>query len=645
MKLLDGILDRVPSRTLADHLEAGGGRGLAAARGAEPSAVIDEVADAGLRGRGGGGFPTGTKWRTVAEERAGADAPRVVVNAAEGEPGTFKDRTLLRTNPYKVLEGALIAAHAVGADRVVVAMKGSFRREIEAVARAIEELDGVGLSGEVSIGIALGPKEYLFGEETALLEVLERRQPFPRVAPPYRGGLVDEAADVLPPTLVNNVETLANVPSIVEHGADRFRRLGTDDSPGTVVCTVSGSTRHDGVAELELGTTLADAFDAIGGGAADGRRLVAALSGVANPIIPAEHFDTPMTYEDLARIGSGLGAAGFTVYDDRVDVVAVAHGVARFLAVESCGQCEPCKSDGLAIADRLGALQSGGGTDADVEAVRALTGTVADGARCFLATQQQQVIDSVLQRFPDDVRHRAGNTTPAIPVPVAPITDIRSGQVVLDDDQFTKQPDWSSDSTWSGAWPAQKLADTPVEPPTGAATPMSGGGTAGASIDASDATDDHAAPFASLVELHDEVIGALDDLPHHPCPQRGGAIDRLGATVRAYHDVTGDVLYPIAQERLRRDSSEPTHEAVQLSEEDRRAADRLLRELESDAADRFDDDLDRLDGILRRQIALDREVVVPGLGVGLPDRDLVELGHALDDASAAARHRHPLAAG
>jgi len=632
MKLLDGVLDRRPRRSLADHLEQGGGRGLAAARNADSAALIDEVDASGLRGRGGGGFPTGAKWRTVRQEASATGAPRVVVNGAEGEPGTFKDRALLRTNPYKVLEGALIAAEAVGADGIVVAVKGTFDREIAAVDRAIGELEEVGFVRPGRIRLALGPSEYLFGEETAMLEVLAGEQPFPRVAPPYRGGL-DDGTPNRPPTLVNNVETLANVPRIIERGADEFRRLGTDESPGTVVCTITGGTRHHGVGEIEMGTPLAEAIATIGGGPAGGRQLVAALSGVANPIVPADRFETPLTYEDLAAIGSGLGAAGFVVYDDQTDLVAVARGVARFLAVESCGQCEPCKSDGLALAERFDAMRIGNGTRRDLEAVRAHLATVTEGARCALAGQQQLVLGSILDLFPDAVRHRLEDgAEAAMPVPVAPIADIRDGRAVLDDRQFAKQPDWSQETTWSGAWPAQELADTPVAAPT-RSTPVSGA----APPARPPAPTDDTRPFETIADLHQQLDEALRDLPRHPCPQRMEALADLDDVVRVYHDVTQRVLYPIAEEKLRPEQVAPAEEAVALAEVDRRDVEAILDRLTNEAVADPAAELESLARTLRREIDLDREVVIPQLGVGLADRDLDELGRALDEAHAAAR--------
>ena len=252
------VLDERPCAHLDDHVADGGGRGLAAARSMAPSEIIDVVAASGLRGRGGAGFPTAVKWRTVAAAESADAVTSVVVNAAEGEPGTFKDRELLRSNPFRVLEGALIAALAVDAGEVVVALKSSFERERRIIGAAIDEIVAAGWMAADEIRVVVGPSAYLFGEETALLEVVEGRQPFPRVAPPYRRGLDPNdqparrsASDVHlagpggtdeSPALVDNVETLANVPAIVAEGADWFRSLGTPDSPGTL--RVHGHRTH-----------------------------------------------------------------------------------------------------------------------------------------------------------------------------------------------------------------------------------------------------------------------------------------------------------------------------------------------------------------------------------------------------------------
>jgi NADH-quinone oxidoreductase subunit F len=470
------VLPREAIVDLRDYERAGGGRGIAAARKIGPAATIDEVEAAGLRGRGGAGFPTGAKWRTVAGYGSPAVPATVVVNGAEGEPGTFKDRSIMRANPYAVVEGALVAALAVGADRVAIALKGSFATEIERLETAIAECSDAGWSEGVAVAVVRGPEEYLFGEETALLEVLDGRPPFPRLAPPFRQG-VDEVGpepddpagavmatpegDGAPPTLVNNVETLANVPGILAEGSAWFRTVGTEDSPGSVVCTVTGDTEHHGVEEVPMGLPLGDAIERIGGGPRSGRRLAGALSGVANPIVPASDFTVPLTHDGFRSIGSGLGAAGFLVFDDETDFAAVAAGVARFLAVESCGQCTPCKIDGLAIAEHLAKICGPDGNDLDLAAVDDRLRTVADGARCYLATQHQVVVGSLLRLFPAPFRrHTAGRLDEVEPALIAPLRDIVDGVAVLDESHASKQPDWTHDPTDSGKAPAERLAAT-----------------------------------------------------------------------------------------------------------------------------------------------------------------------------------------
>jgi NADH:ubiquinone oxidoreductase subunit F (NADH-binding) len=466
MPLVERVLDRTECRSLSDHEARGGGQGLSAARKVAPEVIVDELAAAGLRGRGGAGFPTATKWRSVLEG-VGPVPPTVVVNAAEGEPSTFKDRQLLRTNPYKVLEGALIAAHVVDAAEVVVAMKGSFGRELRAVRRAGEELVAAGWTDGVDLRIVEGPSEYLFGEETALLEVIAGRRPFPRVAPPYRRGveqptpdgsnpasdvaLVGDPSSSAAPALANNVETLANVPAIVAEGAEWFRQVGTVESPGTIVCTMTGRCATHAVGEVAMGTTLREAIELIGDGAAKGR-ITGALSGVANPIVPEHLLDTPLSYESMREIGSGLGAAGFHVMDETTDVVALAAGVARFLSIESCGQCEPCKGDGLAIAELLADHDRTTDPADQLDRLDALLDTVADNARCALATQQQQVIRSVLDLYPTAMGEGAAEEVAV--EPILPLVDIVDGRAVLDTGHLTKQPDWSHDEVDSGAWPA-----------------------------------------------------------------------------------------------------------------------------------------------------------------------------------------------
>lgn len=471
------VLATRPVRRFADYEKAAGGQGLEAAVRLGPDGVVDEVTASGLRGRGGAGFPTGRKWAAVAGNLSPVEPTTVVVNAAEGEPGSFKDRAIVRGDPYRVLEGALIAAFTVAADNVIVAVKETFSSEASLLRHAIDEIHDAGWGTDVAVTVFDGPPEYLYGEETALLEAIAGRGPFPRVSPPYRHGAEEfgpepaaSAAQVemaapadlteAPPTLVNNVETLANVPGILARGAEWFRSVGTDESPGTIVCTITGRTPRHGVAEVPMGTPLGEVIDTIGGGAIPGRRLVAAMSGVANPLVHADRFDTPVSYEGMQRIGTGLGTGGFIVFDDATDFVAVAAGVSRFLGIESCGQCVPCKRDGLELAARLEQMCGDSANDLDLVEVDKRLGTVVDSARCNLALQHHLVVDSIRRMFSAEDIARGG---PGQPELIAPIVDIADGQAVLDQRQLEKQPDWTFDDVDSGKWPATRFEQRSTE--------------------------------------------------------------------------------------------------------------------------------------------------------------------------------------
>jgi NADH-quinone oxidoreductase subunit F len=467
--------------SLDEYLARRGGEGLRAARKVDPMILIETLEASGLRGRGGAGFPTGRKWRTMVDNRSFRVGTTVVVNSAEGEPGTFKDRSILRQNPYHVLEGALIAALAVGADRVIFGMKRSFEREVARVRVAMEEAQASGWSGDIALEIFEGPDEYLYGEETALLEAIDGRYPFPRLAPPYRRGLrsaaerhagtpvgltsaakVDMAGPQVeqeaPPALIDNVETLANVPRIISRGADWFRTVGTKDSPGTIVCTITGSTRRHGVAEVMMGTPLRQVIESIGGGARPGHEIKAVMPGVANGLIAATQLDTPVCYEDLNAIGSGLGSGGFIVFDETVDLTAVAAGVSRFLGVESCGQCTPCKQGGMKISGLLHDLSHSDSDERSYAALQASVAAVADSARCYLAHQHEAVMRSVMEHFPEDLQaHLDGVAPPREPYLVAELLDIVDGEAVLDARFADKQPDWSFDEVFSGKLPADHL--------------------------------------------------------------------------------------------------------------------------------------------------------------------------------------------
>jgi NADH-quinone oxidoreductase subunit F len=464
MSLVHRVLYPSPILSLDEYVARGGGKGIAVARKTEPAEIIEQVLAAGLRGRGGAGFPTGLKWQTVAANNSPGMGATVVVNAAEGEPGTFKDRTILRRNPYVVVEGALVAARAVGADFVIFALKRAFEGEIDRVRSAMEEIEADGWAEGVEMAVFEGPDEYLYGEESALLETIDRGWPFPRVVQVFRrgirGDLPDDAAGA--PALVNNTETVANVARIVARGPAWFRTVGTEESPGTVVCTITGDTQRHGVGEVHMGTPLGEVIELVGGGPRPGRRVKAVLSGVANGIIPGDKLDTPVSYEGLRAIGSGVGSGGFVVFDDTADMAAVAAGVSRFLAVESCGQCSPCKLDGLTLSGSLARLIGPQAREHELQVVRHRLGTVADRARCFLATQHQVVLGSILEHFADELAdHASGARGPVEATLIAELLDIREDRAVVDERHRRKQPDWSYNNVDSGTPPVERYPGVP----------------------------------------------------------------------------------------------------------------------------------------------------------------------------------------
>jgi NADH-quinone oxidoreductase subunit F len=418
----DRLLSGPPVTSLEEHLERGGGQALTAARALGADAVVDVIARSGLRGRGGAGFPTGRKWRSLADATGGRRF--VVANGAEGEPGTWKDRAVLRHDPWSVLEGVAIAAHAIGAGDAYVATKASYTAEVDALTAAAEGLTGAGMLGELAITIVRGPDAYLYGEETALLEVIEGGDPLPRVLAPYQQGLFAGAprsgwgtttaarsGGEVNPTLVNNVETLAHAAWILRHGPDAFRELGTDDTPGTLLVTVAGDVVAPGVFEVAAGTPLRAVIERAGGVAA-GRAVQVVLAGVAVGALGPAELDLPLAHDAFRAAGSGLGSAGFLVFDDTACVVDVARRASRFLATESCGQCPPCKLGSTAISEVLDRLVDLVAEERELGEVQRWLGSVTDGARCALAAEERDVVSSLLRGFPEEfARHLEGRCT------------------------------------------------------------------------------------------------------------------------------------------------------------------------------------------------------------------------------------------
>jgi len=476
--------------SLARYEETGGGAGLFGAMAVDREVVLAELEASGLRGRGGAGFPTGTKWRTILSFASDVLPTTIVVNAAEGEPGTYKDRLLLERNPYAVLEGAMIAAHVADASTITIATKQGFPQTAR-LRTAIAEVARASWNPGFEFVVVEGPREYLYGEETALLEVLDGRPPFPRITPPWRRGVVDVVEDdeqyddvaagsglsgnvelgtdteqnVVPPVLVNNVETFANVGLIIARGAEWFRSVGTAQTPGTLLCTLTGAVARPGVYEVPAGTPFRDVLTLAQSPATDDMAASPSppafvLLGVSNSILTSDQFDTPLSHEAFRALGTGLGSASFIVVDSASDPVAVAAGVSRFLAVESCGQCTPCKQDGLEISAILDELCAGTAETDAIDRLDERLGTVTYGARCNLATQQQAVITSIRRAFPAAFPARVeSDVEPVERTLIAELVSLDGTAELVDPSFENKQPDWTYDVNDSGKAPVERLTD------------------------------------------------------------------------------------------------------------------------------------------------------------------------------------------
>jgi NADH-quinone oxidoreductase subunit F len=465
------LLPDPPVTSVTDWVSRGGGKGLARAYEIGPDATIQEILDAKLRGRGGAGFPTGLKWRSLRESAQG-DQCYIVCNGSEGEPGTFKDRTLLRANPYQLIEGMAIAAFALGAVKGFIGLKARYVEHTEIVLQAIQDMKAAGLAGEVPIQLVPGPDAYLFGEETALLQAVMGEPPTPRLVPPYIQGifstaptfdwsalpddeLIEAYADTafsLPapgsglasPTLVNNIETYATAAHILRNGSDWFRSMGTDDTPGHGVMTMVGDLERQIVQEVDMGSTLRELVDGPCGGISGGRRFKAMLSGISNPVMTEEFLDVPLGFDSFRQRGSGIGSCGFMIYDERTSAVELAHLCSRFLAVESCGQCNACKTGTIAITEILTKVMDGGGSMRDIDSIGSRLLRVTDSNRCFLPQQEQIVISSLLRTFPEDFVNAVEGVPVAVRrIPVPKLKDVRDGVADIDEHWELKRTDWT----------------------------------------------------------------------------------------------------------------------------------------------------------------------------------------------------------
>ncbi len=339
-----GIID---PWSIKEYIDSGGYSALAKALDGTPGNVVEEVISSGLRGRGGAGFPTGVKKQAAAGRSAGTTS-YVVCNADEGEPGTFKDRVLMESNPHLLVEGMIIAAFGIGAEKGYIYIRGEYRDSIERVQNAIDQSYEKGYLGRDILGsgfsfdleIKYGAGSYLCGEELTLLESLEGKRGYPRIKPPFPAerGLWGK------PTLINNVETLANLPFIIEHGSSWFRSSGTERTPGTKIFSISGDVKRPGSYEVESGVILNDLINDIAGGTRNGHPWKAVLlGGAAGTFVPYSFSDLSLCYERLKERGATLGSGAVIVVGSDRKLIPLMQSILRFFMHESCGKCVPCR--------------------------------------------------------------------------------------------------------------------------------------------------------------------------------------------------------------------------------------------------------------------------------------------------------------
>jgi len=407
--ILTRNVHRPNSERIQTYLSQGGYQGLEKAlHQMTPSDVIDVVKESKLRGRGGAAFPTGVKWSFMPK---GDMVKYLCVNCDEGEPGTFKDRYLVEQDPHQIIEGTAIAAYALGAQKAFVYIRGEFNlgfhRWNMALAEAYERgflgqnIQGSGYSLDITVHRGAGA--YVCGEETALMESLEGRRGKPRLKPPYptQSGLWGQ------PTVVQNVETLANVPHIIVMGADWFRSIGTEESTGPKLFCVSGHVNLPGNYELPMGTPLREIIYDYAGGVRYGREIKAIIPGGASTaLLTPEHLDIPMAFETLQAAGSALGTGAVMVMDETTDIVDVLRHSMSFFVHESCGHCTPCRVGSAQAEGILRALTEGKGRKGDLEKLETLVEVIPDNTFCPLGTAMVAPLDSAMKLFREEFEAR-----------------------------------------------------------------------------------------------------------------------------------------------------------------------------------------------------------------------------------------------
>jgi NADH-quinone oxidoreductase subunit F len=418
MRLLFKNNKEIDPTSIESYMKVGGYQALAKVLSEKtPEDIIDEVKKAGLRGRGGAGFSTGRKWEFC--RNAPGTTKFVICNADEGDPGAFMDRSLLESSPHSVLEGMIIGAYAMGAQKGYIYVREEYPLAVERLTIAIEQAHDFGFLGDSILGspfsftieITTGAGAFVCGEETALIASLEGSVGEPRQRPPYPAekGLWGK------PTNINNVKTWANVPLIMTKGADWYSQIGTETSKGTMIFSLVGKINNTGLVEVPMGITLRELVYDIGGGVPNGKQLKAVQTGgPSGGCIPASKIDLPVDYESLAAAGSIMGSGGMIVMDENTCMVDVAQYFVNFLKYESCGKCTPCREGLYQMYEILDAICKGNGKEEDLALLEDLAYTMKEGSLCMLGGTAANPVLSTLRFFKDEyVAHIRDKKCPA----------------------------------------------------------------------------------------------------------------------------------------------------------------------------------------------------------------------------------------
>ena len=403
-KIVTRNIGKINPKNIDEYIARDGYFALAKALQMKPEEIIDEIKNSGLRGRGGAGFPTGLKWEFTF--KTPADQKYIVCNADEGEPGTYKDRLIMEGDPHSVIEAMVIAGYAVGATKGYIYIRGEYYGSVENLRKAIKDAYEYGFLGSnilnsnfsFDLYIRLGAGAYVCGEETALLESLEGHAGRPRLKPPYppQSGLFEK------PTVINNVETLANIPPIILKGADWFKSMGTESSPGTKVFCFAGNLSNRGIVELPMGVKVKDLL-ALSGGVAGGNTLkMVQTGGIAGTFISTDKFEVPLDYDSFAKYGASLGSGVILGVNDKHCVVDIALNVMKFFKHESCGKCTPCREGtkiAVAILEKMSKFE---GTENDLEELIEIANVAKNTALCGLGQSFSVPLLSLIENFKNE---------------------------------------------------------------------------------------------------------------------------------------------------------------------------------------------------------------------------------------------------